>query len=118
MQASGQIQLKILSQENPERITSIEVASPGVEGYILGRSDTATNYEPDIDLSPYGAQQLGISRRHAALVRHQDVIHVIDLGSVNGTFVNGKQITAKVAYALSEGDHISLGNLDLAISKS
>jgi len=118
MQAKGKISLVVLAEGDtkPGADSDFEVAAPGVEGYIIGRSDNATEYVPDIDLSPHGAQQLGISRRHAALVRHDELVHVVDLGSMNGTFVNGKQISPTVAYALNDGDQLSLGNLNMIVS--
>lgn len=49
----------------------------------------------------------GVSRRHAKLVRDLDgTSKIVDLGSTNGTFVNGKRIQVE---ALREGDRIRIG---------
>lgn len=50
----------------------------------------------------------GISRRHIELVvNHTGQVMVRDLGSLNGTFVNGEK---KAEHYLSDGDRISLGS--------
>jgi len=48
-----------------------------------------------------------VSRRHAC-IRHEDNRYYIeDIGSTNGTFVNGRRITGKIA--LKNGDEFRLG---------
>ena len=49
-----------------------------------------------------------VSRRHIRLVREGDDVYVEDLGSSNGTTLNGTPITSRVA--LSDGDRIGLGS--------
>jgi pSer/pThr/pTyr-binding forkhead associated (FHA) protein len=53
----------------------------------------------------------GVSRMHAMLERFGDAWCVRDLGSRNGTFVNGKRIVSE--RALHSGDEIVLGRLRL-----
>lgn len=48
----------------------------------------------------------GVSRKHARLVKVGADFHVEDLGSANGTFVQGERITRQ---KLSDGDQIQLG---------
>jgi S1-C subfamily serine protease len=71
------------------------------KGYIgLGRhplSDVRFDAERDLD----------VSSRHAALVRKPEGFVLQDLGSRNGTFVNGKRITADTL--LHDGDIIGFG---------
>lgn len=71
------------------------------KGYIgLGRhplSDVRFDVDRDLD----------VSSRHAGIVRHGDTFVVRDLGSTNGTFVNGTRITGDVV--LADGDVIGLG---------
>jgi two-component system, NtrC family, sensor kinase len=47
-----------------------------------------------------------VSRNHAELVRRGDAYSVRDLGSSNGTFVNGTSVTE---YELSSGDQVQVG---------
>ncbi|MEO0596273.1 MAG: FHA domain-containing protein [Chloroflexota bacterium] len=62
-----------------------------VNELIVGRADDVTEYTPDIDLTPHGAYRLGLSRRHAVILRDDTNPHILvkDLNSRNGTFVNG-----------------------------
>lgn len=53
----------------------------------------------------------GVSRVHAAFERFGDTWCVRDLGSRNGTFVNGERIVGE--HALHAGDEILLGRLRL-----
>ncbi|PYP48650.1 MAG: hypothetical protein DMD42_00595 [Gemmatimonadetes bacterium] len=71
------------------------------KAYIgLGRhplSDVRFDAEHDLD----------VSSRHAGIVRHGETFIVRDLGSTNGTFVNGARISGDVL--LADGDVIGLG---------
>ncbi len=48
-----------------------------------------------------------VSRRHAQVTRDQDTYFVEDLGSGNGTFLNGKRVDARTA--LKANDRLKLG---------
>jgi FHA domain len=52
----------------------------------------------------------GVSRHHAELRVEHDQVVLVDLGSTNGTFVNGQPVRR---VALSDGTHISLGRTTL-----
>ncbi len=55
--------------------------------------------------------EASVSREHAVLRRTGDVVMLTDLGSSNGTFVNGEQITG--SHKLAIGDRVRLGTADL-----
>jgi pSer/pThr/pTyr-binding forkhead associated (FHA) protein len=114
MQAVGFLEIQIMHAADPP----IKIVAPGAEGYVIGRSDSHSSYVPDVDLAPFDALERGVSRRHAALVRYRGVVHVIDLSSVNGTFLNGERLLPDVPYALKAGDQLSLANLSLSITQS
>ena len=106
----------IATDDIPEAEKVISLVAPDVEGYILGRSDTLSSYLPDIDFSKFDAKKRGISRRHAVLVSYNDIVHVMDLGSMNGTFINGTRLIAYEPHALRVGDRLGLGDLNMVIT--
>ncbi len=55
-----------------------------------------------------------VSRQHAKLTRTRAGVTVEDLGSSNGTFVNGQRISAPTS--LNVGDIISLGSFELKLN--
>lgn len=81
------------------------------EETIFGRTDPTTNTLPDVDLSPYGALEKGVSRVHATLRRGDDTLTLVDLGSVNGTFLNGQRLIPNQPRVLRDGDEIRFGKL-------
>lgn len=54
-----------------------------------------------------------VSRRHARLVRASGALFIEDLGSLNGTRVNGERISGR--RRLREGDLVEIGDYDLAL---
>ena len=56
-----------------------------------------------------------VSRLHCQLTATADALQVKDLGSTNGTFVNGKRITAS---ALRDGDRMTVGRVEFTVSKT
>jgi pSer/pThr/pTyr-binding forkhead associated (FHA) protein len=54
-----------------------------------------------------------ISRRHAAIQHVEDQFLLRDIGSANGTFLNGLRIAVGRAFALRDGDVIELGDTRL-----
>ena len=71
---------------------------------VIGRDETA-----DV-----GLDDPGISRRHAEVRVTIDGPHFVtairDLGSTNGTFVNGERVTSQ---HVEPGDRLTLGRLSL-----
>ena len=53
---------------------------------------------------------ISVSSRHAELTMAGDVCHLKDLGSTNGTLVNGEPIT--IAVRLRAGDRLRFGKVD------
>lgn len=74
--------------------------SPPGDVFVLGRhADVELRFDPDADL--------GVSARHARVQRAGDQWLIEDLGSRNGTFVNGTPIGQPTV--LHDGDRITLG---------
>src|SRR5512140_2415118 len=83
--------------------------------FTLGRISEGQPIMPDVDLSPFQAYTRGVSRLHAVLKREASHVFLMDLGSSNGTFVNGKRLTPNVDHSLSNGDVVALGKLKIQI---
>jgi pSer/pThr/pTyr-binding forkhead associated (FHA) protein len=102
---------------NDEKRTVFRLEGPADEGYIIGRSDSQASPPPDIDLTGFNARELGVSCRHAALVSFQEDLHLIDLDSVNGTYINGRKVPPDAPCLLSDGDQIMLGDLVMRLTR-
>lgn len=87
----------------------------GKTEFMLGRVGDKQPILPDIDLTQYEAYANGVSRLHAALRITDRAITLTDLGSANGTRINGKKVLPNVDYPLHHGDVIALGKLKVQI---
>lgn len=78
---------------------------------LIGRRSRSQGIEPDIDLS-VSPDDPGVSHRHAALRRAgSDSWTLVDLGSTNGTAVNGSVdlIEVRTPVPVADGDRIHVG---------
>jgi hypothetical protein len=57
---------------------------------------------------------LNVSRRHAEIRREDGAYWIVDLGSMNGTLVNGKQVERR---RLDDGDRITLGSTEIVFTR-
>lgn len=92
-----------------------QVALAEEQSAIIGRSDSQTGFNPDIDLMRYNARKHGVSREHACLYLRGQNFYLMDLGSNNGTFMNGKALLPHHAQLVQTGDVIRLGLLEIQI---
>jgi predicted component of type VI protein secretion system len=83
--------------------------------FTLGRSAEGQPIVPDVDLAPYNAYVNGVSRLHAAIKRVISRIVVVDLGSSNGTYLNGTRLTPYVEMPVVHGDLVYLGKLKIQV---
>ncbi|HSL31713.1 MAG TPA: FHA domain-containing protein [Anaerolineales bacterium] len=83
--------------------------------FTLGRLSEGQPIMPDIDLTPYQAYASGVSRLHAVVKRDASRVLVMDLGSSNGTYVNGRRINPHMEEALNHGDIVALGKLKIQV---
>lgn len=106
---SASLRLHIVGQ----RITlSLSV---GDDPVTLGRGDVRESAQPEVDLSPFGGYRKGLSRRHAQLFIEDNMLKLVDLGSTNGTYLNGCQMLPHAPLVLRDGDEIQLGKLVLFV---
>ncbi len=80
---------------------------------LLGRYDSVTGMTPEIDLTNED-QSRNISRRHARLVV-KDGKHFLaeEIGTMNGTFLNGQKLPNGVLTPIKDGDELILCRLAL-----
>jgi CRP-like cAMP-binding protein len=80
---------------------------------LLGRFDSVTGQSPEVDLTKED-QSRNISRRHARLVVKDGKFFIAEeIGTMNGTFLNGKKLTNGVLTPIKDGDEITLCRLVL-----
>jgi len=82
--------------------------------FVLGRKEGKTS-EILLDLSPLGGYALGLSRRHAVIRRTGHGYELLDLGSVNGTWLNDEKLVPHRPYPLPSGSHLRLGHMRLFV---
>ena len=86
--------------------------------FTLGRLSDNQPVEPDVDLTPYKAFDNGVSRLHSVIRRIDDSVFVVDLGSSNGTYVNGIRILPNAAHPIRHGDIVALGKMKMQVALS
>lgn len=93
--------------------SGVEFPLQGGKETLVGREDPYSGIFPDVDLTPYGAEEAGVSRRHfrIAIVAKQYTIE--DMNSTNFTLVNQQRIDPGKAVPLKDGDEIRAGRLRL-----
>jgi len=83
---------------------------------VLGRKAAGSaSANADFDLSPYGALDRGVSRRHARLYVKASKLWITDLNSTNGTFLNGEQLKPNESKVVHRGSEVKVGHLPIEI---
>jgi len=85
------------------RLVMTQGPQPG-QTFTLTKDVMSVGRDPSNDIVINHPQ---VSRQHARLIRQGGVVVLEDLGSTNGTFVNGVRLTAP--HTLTNGDVIGLG---------
>jgi pSer/pThr/pTyr-binding forkhead associated (FHA) protein len=81
---------------------------PGTSSrYLLDQDSTQAGRHPEADIF---LDDVTVSRRHAEFVRTPSGFQVGDLGSMNGTYVDGQAIERR---SLANGDEIQIGKFRL-----
>jgi serine/threonine protein kinase len=75
---------------------------------LLGRASGAEDYRPDFDMAFYDEGGY-VSRRHARITKGKAGYFIADLGSSNGTLLNGYALLPNRAYRLRNGDRFKVG---------
>ncbi len=72
---------------------------------LVGRRSDVRDIHPDVALD----DDAGVSHRHAKLLRAGAAFEVVDLGSANGTLLNGAELAPGVRRPLVPGDVLQVG---------
>ncbi len=103
----------------PATLTAVSggavIALPAAAQATVGRADPVSQFVPEVDLTPNGALERGVGRRHARFVIHQGAVAVEDMDSTNGTFVNGQKLTRSLPHILRDGDQVQFGQIAFII---
>ena len=87
-------------KDEPEKSCQIDAQET-----LIGRKSESRRVYPDICLT-----DPGVSHRHFKLLRDpQGSLHMLDVGSANGTQLNGAVVDAGMKKMLRNGDEVTLG---------
>jgi len=79
----------------------------------IGRQDPVTGITPDIDLTDEDVKR-SVSRRHAKLIYSNGTFYLAEeVGTLNGTFINGKRIPTGILTPIKSGAQVGFGMLRL-----
>lgn len=90
---------------------SINHKKANVKSVVL-HSDAVIGRGADCNLRLASGQ---ISRKHCQIIVRDDLVAIMDLGSSNGTFLNGQQLTANEQTKLNSGDELSIGSVEFLV---
>jgi pSer/pThr/pTyr-binding forkhead associated (FHA) protein len=78
--------------------------------YVLGEGETGVGRADDVEIF---LSDVTVSRHHARFVVDADGLRVMDLGSTNGTYVNGERHDEAL---LQPGDEVIIGKFHLIVA--
>lgn len=81
-------------------------------------ADPGSVHAPELDLTTYGGQERGVSRRHATIQWVEGNYVLIDQHSSNGTWLEGVRLVAGYAYQLPPQATVRFGNLVVQLATS
>jgi len=79
---------------------------------LLGRRSPVDGIFPEVDLTDHDTDSY-ISRRHGRITRSETGLVYEDLGSSNGSFINGSRLQANIQQQLNDGDSVRLGKTEM-----
>jgi pSer/pThr/pTyr-binding forkhead associated (FHA) protein len=96
--------------------TGAQIVLPaGKAEYTIGREDPVSNTFPDVDMTPHGGDEGGVSRRHARLYQQGGQWFIEDHGSVNFTFVNNQKVLPNTPVLVQSGAELRFGRIKLTL---
>lgn len=86
-----------------------------IRGDVVIGSHRDSNERLDVNIASWRGYDHGVSRRHIMLRPSRHKLFVMDLRSTNGTHINGLPLGVGWAYALKDGDLMTLGRLHVRV---
>ena len=90
----------------------------GKDNIVIGREDAVSNIYPDVDLTPHGGEEGGVSRLHARIFYDNGQYMLEDENSTNFTFLNRQKLPGKTPTPLHDNDEIRLGRVLLRFKEA
>jgi CRP-like cAMP-binding protein len=109
--------MAVLQAKPTPPVAAVAVAAPPPGNAALRHGSGARfaidKDEMTVDLLPLDSER-SLSRRHAKLARSAEGVTVREeIGTANGTFVNGKRLQTGVPVRLADGDEVTFGLVKL-----
>ncbi len=80
---------------------------PQGQRFSLSKPEMFIGRDPSVEIC---LSDSGVSRKHARVFRKAALVYIEDLGSSNGTVINGRRIAANDPYRLAKEDMVRMGN--------
>ena len=104
---------EVTAQRLLHRDTGIEFPLSSSPESTVGRQDPVTGIDPEIDLTEVDTDR-STSRRHAKIHRRSGKFFLTEeIGTTNGTFINGARLQTGVPFELHVGDEVQFGLVKL-----
>jgi predicted component of type VI protein secretion system len=104
--ASGALQARLIVEANNQ-----EFDLSGKDIITIGREDAVSNIYPDVDMTPHGGEEGGVSRLHARIFVENGQYLLEDENSTNFTFLNRQRLAGKTPTPLHDNDEVRLGRV-------
>lgn len=109
---AGEFRIVARMKEGPGGAGAGSLLLPNNDRYILGDSIVVLGRLPDCDIT---LNDTNVSRRHAEIRPVGDRFYLVDLGSTNGSKVNGTRVSER---ELLDGDELGFGSIKLVFQAS
>jgi pSer/pThr/pTyr-binding forkhead associated (FHA) protein len=107
----GDLLLKHYESQTEFRIPNSALQAP----FFIGRADLNTGFVPEVNLTRLDTKHKTVSRCHAVISPHGELLVVTDQKSLNGTYLNSQRLIPGQTWILRNGDILRLGKICLIV---
>ena len=91
-------------------------SNPGIEDIVVSKPDFLIGRLGDqVD---FVSKSAAVGKIHAQIIKRNEAWFLVDLNSVNGTYVNDSRIAGNAEYQLKDGDTIAFANCEYVFEDS